>query len=57
MINKYLKPLLGITLPNRSIEVSRFTHDFKIELIPQSFIDLKFKTIVNEFRYSKFRKS
>src|SRR5574344_889805 len=29
MINKYLKPLLGITLPNRSIEVSEIYHEFK----------------------------
>ena len=54
MINKYLKPLLGITLPNRSIEVSEIYHDFKIELIPQSFIDLKFKTIVNDLDIPEF---
>ena len=54
MINKYLKPLLGITLPNRSIEVSEICHDFKIELIPQSFVDLKFKTIVNDLDIPEF---
>ena len=54
MINKYLKPLLGITLPNRSIEVSEIYHDFKIELIPQSFMDLKFKTIVNDLDIPEF---
>ena len=54
MINKYLKPLLGITLPNRSIEVSEIYHDFKIELIPQSFVDLKFNSILKELDIPQF---
>ncbi len=31
MINKYLKPKLGIKLPNRAYEVSAIYHDWKIE--------------------------
>lgn len=47
MVNKYLKPKLGIKLPNKAIEVSAIYHDYKIEKIPQSHIDLKFNTIMD----------
>jgi len=46
MINKYIKPWLGITLPNRQIEVSSLYFDQKINLIPQGNIDLRFDTII-----------
>jgi DNA polymerase-3 subunit epsilon len=46
MINKYIKPWLGITLPNRQIEVSSLYFDKKINLIPQGNIDLRFDTII-----------
>lgn len=48
MINKYLKPKLGITLPNKAYEVSAIYHDWKIEKIPQSHIDLRFDTIMKD---------
>ena len=48
MVNKYIKPKLGITLPNRLIEVSAIYHDFKMEMIPQGHIDLRFNTIMDE---------
>ena len=48
MINKYLKPKLGITLPNKAIDVSEMYHDYKIEIIPQGYIDLRFNTIMTE---------
>jgi len=48
MINKYLKPKLGITLPNKAYEVSEIYHDYKIEIIPQSHIDLRFNSIMEE---------
>ena len=56
MINKYLKPKLGITLPNKAYEVSAIYHDYKIEKIPQSFIDLRFNTILNDLDIPKFGK-
>ena len=46
MINKYIKPWIGITLPNRQIEVSSLYFDKKINLIPQGNIDLRFDTIL-----------
>ena len=48
MINKYLKPLLGINLPNKTYEVSAIYHDYKIEKIPQSNIDLRFDSIMKD---------
>ncbi|MBU1659099.1 3'-5' exonuclease [bacterium] len=46
MINKYIKPLFGITLPNKMIEVSEIYFEKTITLIPQGNIDLRFDTIL-----------
>lgn len=48
MINSYIKPRLGITLPNRQIEVSALYHDKKMPLIPEGNIDLRFKSIMKD---------
>ena len=48
MINKYLKPLLGIVLPNPQIEVSGIYYDKKQKTIPQGNIDLRFDTLLRE---------
>ena len=46
MLNKYLRPLLGIRLPNRRIEVSRLYYDWRARQLPYgSNIDLRFETI------------
>lgn len=50
MINKYLKPKLGISLPNKMLEVSAIYHDYKMEIIPQGHIDLRFNTIMEELK-------
>jgi len=50
MINKYTKPMLGITLPNRAIEVSELYYDKQIEIIPQGHIDLRFDTILHKYK-------
>lgn len=49
MINKYVKPMLGITLPNRMIEISEIYFEKKIALIPQGNIDLRFDTILKNY--------
>ncbi len=46
MVNRYVKQYLGITLPNKQIEVSGLYFDKKIALIPQGNIDLRFDTIL-----------
>ena len=48
MLNRLIKPWLGITLPNRQIEVSGLYFDKKIALIPQGNIDLRFDTILRD---------
>jgi DNA polymerase-3 subunit epsilon len=46
MLNKYLQPLIGISLPNRKIEVSRLYYDWRAKQLPAGAnIDLKFETI------------
>ena len=49
MINKYIKPMLGVTLPNKMIEVSEIYFDKTITLIPQGNIDLRFDTILQNY--------
>ena len=45
-LSKYIKPMLGINLPNKVIEVSEIYFDKTISLIPQGNIDLRFDTIL-----------
>ncbi|MCD4667213.1 MAG: 3'-5' exonuclease [Sulfurimonas sp.] len=49
MINKYIKPMFGITLPNKMIEVSEIYFEKEITLIPQGNIDLRFDTILKNY--------
>ena len=49
VLNKYIRPRLGIPLPNRQIEVSALYYDAKSRhLPPGSHIDLRFATICRE---------
>ncbi len=48
MVNKYIKPRIGINLPNKQYEVSAIYHDKKIQRIPQGHIDLRFNTIMED---------
>ena len=50
MIERYVKPWLGIKLPNKQIEVSGIYFDKKIALIPQGNIDLRFDTILQDLK-------
>ena len=50
MINKYIKPRIGITLPNEQIEVSALYYDYKIDFIPQGHVDLRFDTIMKDLK-------
>jgi len=56
MVNKYIKPKLGITLPNNQIEVSALYYDKKIGKIPQGNIDLRFDTIMKELKLPRLSK-
>lgn len=46
MVERYVKPLLGIRLLNKKTEVSGIYFDRKIARIPQGHIDLRFDTIL-----------
>jgi len=46
MVNKYIKPKIGIKLPNQANEVSSIYYD-KVSKYHSIDIDLKFKTIMN----------
>jgi DNA polymerase-3 subunit epsilon len=48
MINKYIKPMLGITLPNKKIEVSEIYYDKTISSVAQGNVDLRFDTILQK---------
>lgn len=56
MINKYIKPMLGIVLPNQQIEVSGIYYDKKQQTIPQGNIDLRFDNILQELDLPKLGK-
>ncbi len=50
MINSYIRPWLGINLPNKQTEVSGLYFDKKTALIPQGNIDLRFDTILGDLK-------
>ena len=53
MINKYISPLLGIKLPNKTIEISELYYDAQIERIPNGNIDLRFDTMLTKYKIPK----
>ena len=55
MINKYTKPMIGVTLPNKMEEVSAIYYDKKIRAIPQGNVDLRFDTIVEDLNLPKLQ--
>ena len=56
MINRYLRPYLGIKLPNRQIEVSEIYHRKKRRSIPDGRIDLRFDAIMKDLDLPIFGK-
>lgn len=56
MINRYVKPKLGITLPNRQIEVSALYYDKMIKKYPEGNIDLRFDIIMKRLNLPRLGK-
>ena len=56
MINKYIKPKLGITLPNKKIEVSSLYYDTMIKKYPEGNIDLRFDVIMDKLSLPRLGK-
>jgi DNA polymerase III subunit epsilon len=52
MINKYMKPLLGVTLPNQQVDISGLFYNSKLRSypvgMPHPHIDLRFDTMLEE---------
>jgi len=55
MVNKYIKPMLGVTLPNKTEEVSAIYYDKKISTISKGNIDLRFDTIIKDLGLLKLQ--
>ena len=48
MINKHIRPMLGIELPNRRIEVSRLYYERKYAAASGAAVDLRFASILKD---------
>lgn len=48
VLNKYIKPLLGICLPNPQIELSGKYYDYKLKQHPDAYIDLRLANIQHD---------
>jgi DNA polymerase-3 subunit epsilon len=56
MINKYLKSILGIKLPNKQIEVSTLYYRYKAGPVVQRNVDLRFDSIMKDLDLPFFGK-
>lgn len=56
MVNKYIKPLLGITLPNKQIEVAKLYRKKRAHNSLEGFIDLSFDSIMKDLNLPIFGK-
>jgi len=50
MVNKYLRKMLGITLPNPQIDVSGLFYDKKQDVLNPVHVDLRFDNILSELQ-------
>lgn len=50
LINRIIHPLLGVTLPQKMIEVSAIYYDKKIGLIPEGHVDLRLRSILRDLK-------
>ena len=56
MVNKYIKPKIGITLPNKQYEVSSIYFDQMIKKNPGANIDLRFDVMMNQLSLPRLGK-
>lgn len=56
MINRYVKPHLGIKLINEKIEISSIYKRKKLKANPEAIVDLKFDTIMKDLQLPIFGK-
>ncbi|GHA67679.1 3'-5' exonuclease [Formosimonas limnophila] len=51
LVNKFLKPMLGIKLPNRTIEVSSIYYDQEIKNHPNGHVDLRMASMIQTLNF------
>ena len=51
LVNKFLKPMMGIKLPNRAIEVSGIYYDQELKNNPDGYVDLRMATIIEKLKF------
>ena len=51
MVNKFLKPMMGIKLPNRAIEVSGIYYDQELKNNPDGYVDLRMASIIAKLKF------
>ena len=51
LVNKFLKPMMDIKLPNRAIEVSGIYYDQELKNNPDGYVDLRMATIIDKLKF------
>lgn len=51
LVNKFLKPMLGIKLPNRTIEVSSIYYDQELKNHPNGHVDLRMASMIQTLNF------
>ena len=51
LVNKFLKPMMGIKLLNRAIEVSGIYYDQELKNNPDGYVDLRMATIIDKLKF------
>ena len=51
LVNKFLKPMMSIKLPNRAIEVSGIYYDQELKNNPDGYVDLRMATIIDKLKF------
>jgi DNA polymerase-3 subunit epsilon len=50
VLNKYVRGITGISLPNRQIEVSGRYYDYKFKQNPGAYIDLRLAELISDLK-------
>ena len=51
LVNKFLKPMMDIKLPNRAIEVSGIYYDQELKNNPDGYVDLRMASIIAKLKF------
>ena len=51
LVNKFLKPMIGITLPQKQIDVSGLYYDQEIKKVDGSYVDLRMSAMIQKLNF------